>query len=131
MTLLSSDQRNTLSTQLQRRQAELRLLIQEELRRSQDGRYTELAGQVHDAGDASVADLLVDLDLRQLDTELKELRAVERAMQDIRTGGYGLCTQCGADIQFERLRVVPHVHMCLACQAHYEKTHAGGATPTM
>ncbi|MDH4274068.1 MAG: TraR/DksA family transcriptional regulator [Gammaproteobacteria bacterium] len=131
MSPLSSDQTNTLRVQLQRRQAELRQLVQDELRRSQGGRYAELAGQVHDAGDASVADLLVDLDLRQLDTEIKELRAVEHAMQEMRTGGYGLCTHCGGEILFERLRVMPHAQMCINCQAHHEKTHVGGTTPSM
>ncbi|HEX2796460.1 MAG TPA: hypothetical protein VHN38_05195, partial [Immundisolibacter sp.] len=47
--------------------AQLRSEVASELARSEEGRYLDLAGQVHDRGDEAVADLLEDLEIVALD----------------------------------------------------------------
>lgn len=114
-------------------QAYNRLLeeIRQHLQKSDNEGFQELAGQVHDLQDLSVADLLVDVNYAQIDHLLKELRQVEGALRRIREGTYGICIDTGASIELERLKAYPTAARTLEAQAQYEKTHAGMATPTL
>ena len=99
--------------------------------RTREESYGELAGQSPDFGDESVADLLADLDQSELSRDLGELRELEAARARIAAGGYGVCADCGADIDFERLRAAPGTLRCIACQGRHEKTFAGPGRPTL
>ena len=54
-------------------------------------------------------------------------RLVERAtrladaLERLRCGEYGICEECGEAIASARLRAVPEVATCLACQARLER----------
>lgn len=121
--------------ELRRRILERRGQLAAELRgdagRSREEQYGALAGATHDTGDESVANLLADLGQAELSRDLAELRALEVARLRLAGGSYGICTDCGTEIPYERLRANPAAVRCLACQAHYEKTHAGGGTPKL
>ena len=41
--------------------------------------------------------------------------AAERAVERHRTGTYGRCSRCGAEIPPERLEAVPGAHTCVSC----------------
>ena len=41
-------------------------------------------------------------------------------------GSYGSCTDCGADIDFERLHAKPSVVRCTTCQRRHENTYRDG-----
>jgi DnaK suppressor protein len=49
------------------------------------------------------------------------LDQVEHALQRMSTGGYGYCDRCGEEIDFARLKAVPHAMLCLACQRLVER----------
>jgi RNA polymerase-binding transcription factor DksA len=115
---------------------ELRLLIARrhdvlvaELRRdagrARDESFGALAGATHDIGDEAVAALLADLDQSELSRDLEELRGLEAARKRLADGSYGVCADCAADIDFERLRVAPGTLRCVVCQQRHEKTFAG------
>lgn len=46
---------------------------------------------------------------------VSELNSIERALQKMRLGQYGICEQCGRDIHPGRLEAVPHTDKCLQC----------------
>jgi RNA polymerase-binding protein DksA len=52
--------------------------------------------------------------LEQLEAELEEL---DRALQKIDEGTYGICESCGQEIAAERLEVLPGTRFCVECQA--------------
>jgi RNA polymerase-binding transcription factor DksA len=120
---------------MRRRSLERRRQLAAELRgdadRARQEPYGELAGATHDTGDESVADLLADLGQAELSRDLAELRDLEAARLRLAGGSYGICTDCGAEIGYERLRANPAAARCVACQGHYEKTHAGSGTRTL
>lgn len=62
---------------------------------------------------------------RDLHCDVDELHAIGRAIQSIREGEYGHCTDCGADIPFARLRAAPTALRCVRCQTLFEKNFAG------
>ncbi|ROR32748.1 TraR/DksA family transcriptional regulator [Inmirania thermothiophila] len=119
-TLKEADLRR-LAQRLREREAALRARIAEELAASENARYIDLAGQVHDMEEAAVADLLVDVQLATIDRDVQELRRVEAALRRIREGVYGLCIDCGEPIDRGRLEADPAVGRCLVCQERHER----------
>lgn len=102
------------------RATELRADIARELLKRNAEHYSDLAGEITDRSEESVADLLVDVNLAEISRDVDELRDVEAALQRITDGGYGVCVQCGADIEHDRLIAVPAASRCYACQVEFE-----------
>ncbi len=50
----------------------------------------------------------------------RELEEIDRALEDIDAGRYGVCTDCGDAIAEARLKVLPFATRCVACQARLE-----------
>jgi DnaK suppressor protein len=46
-----------------------------------------------------------------------QLAEVERALQKLNEGTYGLCDQCGKPIDPARLEALPQASLCLVCKA--------------
>ena len=129
--MLTNDQIHDFKKILDDRIFELREEIRLELLESDDQHYIDLAGQVHDRGEASVADLLVDLQLASLDRHTQEIRDIDAALIRIAVGDYGVCVDCEASIKADRLKAYPTAKRCQPCQAGYENLHAGGETPSL
>jgi DnaK suppressor protein len=98
--------------------------VRQDLLTSDDDRAALLADRVRDVGDESLADLIVDLDLADIDRDLEELRDVEVALTRISLGAYGTCADCGGPIPFERLEAYPTAKRCQPCQRMYERSYA-------
>ncbi len=115
------------------RRDELRRIIHDELLATQREEFVELAGQVHDSGDESIAELLIGIDLAGRQRELEEMQDVEAALERIAAGSFGECMDCGDDINRSRLDAYPTAKRCLRCQTRYETAQRGGrdATPSL
>jgi len=132
MKRLSEERVNQIQNRLEADRNRLREEIRQELLRSDQEQYSELAGRVHDAGDESVADLLVDLNVAAVSRSIRELRETEAALQRIAMGSYGLCVECGEEIPAERLDAYPTAARCVVHQEAWERLHAGeGETPRL
>jgi DnaK suppressor protein len=64
-----------------------------------------------------------DLDEAELSRDQRELGDIEAARRRLADGSYGICTDCGADIGFERLHAEPEAARCIDCQRRHEKTY--------
>lgn len=116
---------------LQARHGELRAAIHAALLRSDEEPYQQIAGQVHDAQEESLADLLVDVNLAEISREIQELRDVEAALRRIVMGAYGVCIRCGQRIDRDRLDAYPTAKRCLTCQRHEEHVRLAAPTPSL
>lgn len=57
-----------------------------------------------------------------LEKQIKEnLATVERALEKLDKGTYGLCDMCGKTIAPDRLEALPHATLCLNCKAKNAK----------
>jgi RNA polymerase-binding transcription factor DksA len=128
---LTREQLAELEAKLRQRWDDLREIIRQELLESDDQRFIELAGQVHDLEEQSVADLLVDTGLAVIDLHIREVREIEQALMRIGSGSYGYCIECGVEIDFLRLKAYPTATRCVRCQEVFEKTHAGNSSPRL
>ena len=129
--MLTAKQLGELRVTLQARHEALREEIREELIASDEQHFIDLAGQVHDLEEESVADLLVDLDLAIIDMHVGEIRDIEAALRRLQVGAFGVCVECDDEIELARLRAFPTAKRCLPCQQNYERNHAGNQTPSM
>ncbi|MGY6276001.1 TraR/DksA family transcriptional regulator [Methylomonas sp. MgM2] len=128
---LNEKQINKFKKKLNDRLIALRLEISEELTRSEEEQYAELAGQVHDTGDEALADLLVDIELAAVDRLIQEIRDIETALTRIAEGRYGECCDCADAIPIERLQACPTARRCLICQESHDRTFVQCGKPKL
>ncbi len=119
---LTVGQRSWLEAELQQRQQHLG----NRLRDHHGGlSRTEHAREVlqQDSDDAPQREGEREIDMALSDLESSELTHVSHALARLRAGdagGYGLCTACGTDIPFDRLKAEPWALRCVRCQAQLE-----------
>ncbi len=69
----------------------------------------------HPAEDASLTyEQETQLSLRRNDEAT--LHEVDRALQRMERGTYGVCERCSREIDFARLKAKPHARLCMDCQ---------------
>jgi DnaK suppressor protein len=124
MAVFTVDEAAQLKQILEKRRQLLLEEIRDELARSGEQHYVDLAGRVPDLGDESVADMLADLDAAMVDRQVIEVRAIEATLKLLAAGDFGACVDCGADIPFDRLQAYPTAARCVHCQSVHEKTFA-------
>jgi RNA polymerase-binding transcription factor DksA len=129
--MLTNTQVRDFKKKLDDRLAELREEVRLELLDSGEQPYIELAGQVHDIGEASVADLLVDLQFNEIERHLEEIRDIDEAHARIASGSFGVCIDCTTPIDFDRLKAYPSAKRCHRCQANHERVYAGNNRSSM
>lgn len=123
MAKLTDEQLSQLKTKLQQRYLELREEVRDELKRSGDERYVDLAG--------SVADMLLDINAAIVDRQVNEMREVEATLKRLAELNFGDCIDCGGEIGFERLMAYPTAQRCVRCQSLHEKTYSHEPNPSL
>lgn len=116
-TSLTRSERKRLEKMLRARLAVLNQEISGELQESGTQDYVALAG---DEGDTACADLISDTRLFDLQRDVGEIDAVRAALDRITAGTYGLCIECGDEIDIDRLRAEPAAARCIDCQLRQE-----------
>jgi DnaK suppressor protein len=81
--------------------------------------HKNLGYSTHMADDASAAfdqarDLALQGNLKRM------LQQVEKALERLDNGAYGVCEACGQPIDPARLEALPHAARCLDCQRRLE-----------
>jgi RNA polymerase-binding protein DksA len=131
MSNLTDVQKQQIAQAIKQRKQALREEIRDELERSGRERFADLAGEVADAGDSSVADLLMDENMTLVSRQVQEFAELETAQQRLDTQEFGVCSECGSDIGFQRLLAAPNATRCVDCQTQHEKTFAHGEAPRL
>ena len=76
----------------------------------------ESGDEVDVASDAIDRNLLDSLGAK----DAERLNMIDRALERIRLGRYGICISCGKEIPKERLEVLPYTVMCVNCASAAE-----------
>lgn len=106
--------------------------VRDALEQSENQQYIELIDRAPaDSGDQAAGDALADLNLAIIDRHVMEIRDIEAARVRIKQAGFGVCVDCGAEIEFERMRSYPTAKRCYICQQQHEKTYAHEGNPTL
>lgn len=122
---LTPGQTEQLRRMIESRRQVLQAELHEGIDRAREDRFEDLAGPAPDAGDESVATLIGDIDHADVSRDMAELRALDAARGRLDDGSYGVCADCGSEIEYERLKAAPAAFRCIGCQRLHEKTYAG------
>jgi len=120
---LTDQQLNACKQVLLERKKQLREEIKQELLKQDNEKHIDLAGTVHDLEEESLANLLVDINIADVDRHIAEDRDINDSLLRIQDGSYGICLNCSEQIPDERLQAYPTAKRCLSCQQNYEQTH--------
>lgn len=73
-----------------------------------------------DVGDQSLMDLDRELGISLMEMRNKRRQLIDDALARLEEGTYGLCEECGVEINEKRLAAVPFAKLCVACQSKQE-----------
>lgn len=82
------------------------------------------------SGDA-VADAFVDTENAIIGIHLEKARDLNAALDRIQMGVYGICIDCGEEVDSKRLTAYPTAKRCIDCQNQHNKKYASEPTPTL
>ncbi len=104
----------------------LKLLLQkkEELAGAADQtieEMTQLEENFPDMTDRASLETDRSFELRIRDRERKLLYKIDKAIERIQNGTYGICESCGEEIGFKRLEARPVTTLCIDCKAKQER----------
>ena len=72
--------------------------------------------QSPDAVEFAVKAAEQDLTARTADLRSRMLKEIDRALERVVRGSYGVCESCGAEISPARLKAIPWARYCVHCQ---------------
>lgn len=98
-----------------------------ELHKRLGGELRDMGRGIGSANSGDVADAAFDsgseeMSSRLAELEARELRQIERAIQRMKQGTYGLCELCQSKIAVARLNALPYSTMCIRCQGEVENS---------
>lgn len=124
MRYLTHEQRDALGAHIDGRAGALREQIAGVLKQPGNSETIHLANHLAEIDDDAVADLETSLDIATIERGLEELRELEAARERLNGADFGVCVDCGKEIPYRRLMANLGAIRCVACQEHFERTHA-------
>ena len=103
----------------------------EQLRNESDRRKSDQQSGHSDSGSSNYSVHMADKGSDTMDLEQQYIFAsregnflyhLEKALERLEAGEYGICVQCNAEIGFERLLAVPHARLCITCKSNEERS---------
>jgi DnaK suppressor protein len=74
------------------------------------------AADVNDVQAASDVWLGAEIQAASVEIAARTLQSIEHALERLRRGAYGVCSDCGSEIPAARLRALPFADRCRPCQ---------------
>ena len=85
------------------------------------GRLAEIDSELRKPLSADSEERATDLENQDAQgiksSEIQEVHQIQGALRRIAEGTYGVCAQCGADIDPKRLEALPIATRCISCAA--------------
>jgi DnaK suppressor protein len=78
-----------------------------------------------DVVDAALDAAQDEISSQLAEVESRELGSIEKALDRIRAGSYGVCDICESKITLTRLKALPYATNCIECQRAAENGSAG------
>lgn len=96
---------------------ERRVLVQQ-----RDHVLEAIPDQVHPPGENEIAPSEgIDVEMSLDQGDVSRLRDIDAALQLIKEGTFGTCSECGCEIPEDRLQEIPSALYCVRCEATRER----------
>ena len=96
----------------------------DELDRKSDGalsKFLDAIPRAADPLDRASIEAERELAIHMLERDKKLMRKIRNALRKIESGTYGICEECGEDIDVNRLKLRPVTELCITCKRRQEK----------
>ena len=120
MRKLSNEQKERLAEMLREAKRKLWNELRNDLFRETGQGLQPQYDMPQDLGDRGMIDLLEDTGFALADIRKENLIQMEEAERKLREGSYGVCEECGQEIDEGRLTLLPFANYCIACQKLHE-----------
>ena len=122
-TILTMGQRALL---LQKLELQLREVDRRIAARLEGGGRADHAREVllQDGDDAPQREAERELDMARADRDIALQGQISRALARLQAPDYGICTDCGSPIAFDRLQLEPWAERCVPCESARERKGA-------
>ncbi len=81
----------------------------------------ELSGSVSQDESARLKNQTREVDAALTSLDAADLARIDRALEAMDEGTYGMCDECGCHIPFERLKIEPMTQHCVDCKSKWEQ----------
>ncbi len=112
-----------IESKLRTRKEEIISCIKREMKKSMAAESRQVMGAGQEECDCAASSHSDYMHFMNLSSRHVIMRQIERALQKIAEGNYGLCEECGVEIGEERLRILPVAVYCRDCQELLEERH--------
>lgn len=75
--------------------------------------------------DAALDQAQDEINSQLAEVESRELTQIEKALERMQAGQYGVCEVCSGKIKLERLKALPYATVCIDCQREIEREGGG------
>ena len=89
----------------------------------QNEQLSQLTQNVDSGDDVDIASDTIDRTLLNSlgEADQRRLAMIDRALERVTRGTYGLCVKCGKEIPEPRLEAIPYAALCINCQSDEER----------
>lgn len=101
--------------------SEIKRIEKNDLNKSQREASGDLSGYSFHLADAATDDLDRRISFEMVSNEQQILALIERALDRIEKGIYGICETCGKEINLRRLEAIPYTTQCKKCRQKEER----------
>lgn len=81
----------------------------------------DVSDQIQDSGDQAISSAFESLKSSLHNNEYEEFKMIEKALEMIEAGSYGMCVDCQEAISEKRLKSYPNATRCILCQEKVEE----------
>lgn len=103
--------------------SEISRLEKDCLYKSQREASGDLSGYSFHMADMGTDNFTRDFNLELATVEQKILYEVEKALERLDEGEFGICQRCGEKIAHKRLDAIPYARMCIDCEEEKKAPH--------
>ncbi len=106
-------------TLIYKKRSKVKEELEESRKRADEARNNNTVNAIYSShmADASTDQEEMEKSYYWMDRENKFLQCLNRALEMIGEGTFGICTSCGEVISRERLEEVPHTSKCFNCKS--------------
>lgn len=94
--------------------------LRDEFFRKLGREYNSQFDNPHDLEELGLIDVIEDMGIAVADIRKEDLEKMDQALRKLDEGTYGVCDECGEEIEEERLKVMPFAEYCLRCKSDKE-----------
>ena len=117
---MNEERSERLRTILEARRHELEVVLERQFGEQIGEDVLSALDEAIEVGDRAVLVHGQDVDLGILAIKRKEIRQVDEALARLGRGDYGLCEDCEAPIEGDRLTILPFATLCVPCKQRRE-----------